>query len=118
MKQGMEAMNLGRIPEALRLIDDAIRQFPDTPSTHLMGLKGIALLRLGRNEEARIAFDQILARDSLIPQAHQGLYYLARLRGDQAIADLHRRWLLRLEPWFVAPNDELVEQMIADQRRN
>ncbi|MBI5267257.1 MAG: tetratricopeptide repeat protein, partial [candidate division Zixibacteria bacterium] len=40
MKQGMEAMNLGRIPEALRLIDDAIRQFPDTPSTHLMGLKG------------------------------------------------------------------------------
>jgi arabinofuranosyltransferase len=118
MKQGMESMNRSRNSEALRFIDEAIRQFPDTPSIHLLALKGFALLRLAKNGEARTVFDQILIRDSLVAHAHQGLYYLARFRNDTVAADLHRRWLLRLEPWFVATNDQLVEQMLAGERKN
>ena len=110
MKRGMELMNQRKFDSSGMSFDAAIRAFPDTPSIPLMVTKGYLCLISGRDEEARRLFSACLARDSLVPPAHQALFYLATGTGDQRAIDLHRAWLTKLEPWFVEPYEYIARK--------
>ncbi len=110
MKRGMELMNQRKFDSSGMYFDAAIRAFPDTPSIPLMVTKGYLCLISGRDEEARRLFSTCLERDSLVPPAHQALFYLAHGTGDQRTIDLHRAWLKKLEPWFVGPYEYIARK--------
>jgi hypothetical protein len=108
LKLGMEELSQAPTPELMNRFDAAIRMFPDTPSVNLLTLKAYVALQLGRYIEAEVIFSNVLASDSLVPDAHEGLFLIAFIRGNSAALDLHRRWLRKLEPWFVDAYEHLI----------
>ncbi len=114
MIQGISAIGTDEAEnqEAIKHFDQAIRLFPDTPFAHLLVPKAFSLMQLGRYAEAGALLSEVLSRDSLVPSAYQGMFMIDYTTRNQSGVDFHRRWLQRLEPWFVEPNERLVRNYL------
>lgn len=75
---------LDRGPEALELVDRALARSPDADALH--EARGAALALLGRDEEAREAFERALAIDARNALAHLGIARLDAKSGDLGAA--------------------------------
>jgi tetratricopeptide (TPR) repeat protein len=74
----------GRADAALQRIDEALAAHPDTAPA--LALRGFVLIRLGRTEEARAAFERASQIDPELARARGGLATLAAKSGDLARA--------------------------------
>lgn len=79
----------GRYDQALNVITDAIR--PDAPDWNALLVKGAVLDQLGRNDEARAAYQQamLIAPNEPSLEANLGLSYA--MTNDLTNAELHLR---------------------------
>jgi tetratricopeptide (TPR) repeat protein len=109
-------MNKTTTPELMNHLDAAIRLFPDTPSIHLLTFKAYAKINLGQYDEAKAILSDILARDSLVPHAYQGLFFIAHMQKDHKAIDLYKGLLRRSEPWFVDANEQLIRSYYLKNR--
>lgn len=96
-RQGVAARVAGSHLEAARLLEQAVRAEPANADARLQ--LGLALLALGRLDEAEAAFRRTLALAPGYADARIGLARVAQRRGD------FRRGLAELEP-VEAANDE------------
>ncbi len=75
--------------EAAGAAEEILAGHPGAAETQ--GFCGLALLKIGRIDEAEEIFDGVLARDPGNPEAHLGLGRIARIRNDAATAMAHLR---------------------------
>lgn len=99
---GMALGKLGESRRALPPLEEAARLRPDDPETALE--LGIALFTLVRLDEARKAFESVLAREPAQAWAHHYLGLIAERRGEPEAARKHLRKARSLSPEdFPAP---------------
>ncbi|MBI5265810.1 MAG: hypothetical protein HY851_01130, partial [candidate division Zixibacteria bacterium] len=79
--------------------------------------KAFCLFLMQKHELARPLLDSVVAVDSTLYEPHKDLYLYARLEGNERKAEIHRRWLLKLVPWFVPRIQALIDQQVAERRR-
>jgi len=97
----------GEPGRALDLLEEGIERHPDYLSAHIVRAR--TFRDLGREADAREAFERVLALDAQNLVAMRGLADLARLRSDPAE---ERDWLRRLvqaDPFNEEPAARLVE---------
>lgn len=104
---------------AERGLGDATRAVHYSPSRPVMhNTLGRILLALGRNADARRAFERALALDPDAAYALNNLCYLSFLEGDIAGAMSHCRAALSSDPDFVAARNNLALVYAASQRED
>jgi len=81
--------------EASEVADDLLARGPQDPETR--ALCGLALLKVGRVEEAEALFRDLISLSPDNPEAHLGLGWIARMRNDPDTAIRHLRRAIRPE---------------------
>ncbi|GGT93764.1 tetratricopeptide repeat protein [Actinomadura citrea] len=99
--QGVRHLESGRLDDAVRELDEAVRLRPEYAAAHRM--RGIALSATGRRAEALAAFEQALQRDPSDVVAHfeRAGTLLAMERAAEAVAAYDQTIALR--PDYPAP---------------
>ncbi len=85
---------------SLRQFVAAIRASPKPYYPDLLYQTAFCYLQTQQHEKAVSLLSQVLAQDSLVYEAHRSLYLYARLGNDDLKADLHKRWIQKLVPWY------------------
>lgn len=111
-KQGIETTMRNDYQKSLEYYDRALKESPRPYNVDLLYQKAEAHRRLGQFEISVNILNYILDKDSLVWAAHRDMYQYARLAGDSASAQLHRRWLIKLAPWEYPGIEQFVEQKI------
>lgn len=97
---GLVALSREAHQQALALFEDAIRLSPSTPYIYALYFKAVSLKALQRHRESVALFNQVVAVDSTVYEAHMELFIYATLLGDESKAAVHAVWLKKLVPWF------------------
>jgi len=85
---------------ALKEYQESMQASLDTPYVYLMYQTAFSHLLLGEYEWAQHLCSGVLARDSMVFEAHKDLYMIATLSEDPEARALHERWLVKLVPWY------------------
>jgi Tfp pilus assembly protein PilF len=110
-------LNAGRVGEALRLINEAIAEDPE--SVHFQSAKGEICLRAGRIEEAETAFRRVLEIDPYMTEAHRALGSIYDQLGRKSEAEKEFNIALA-DPAYPAPEKVHLNlgQLYASQGRD
>ena len=111
-KPGLDAHSRDDHVTAVAYYDSALQVSPEPYYPYLVYQRAYSLLRLGRFSEGEAAMNSLLARDSMVFEAHKDLYFLAMSRDDPAKAEIHKRWLQKLVPWYWPRVESLVRQQL------
>jgi Tfp pilus assembly protein PilF len=93
-------LNAGRVGEALRLIEEALAEEPD--SVRFQSARGEICLRSGRIEEALGAFQRVLELDPYMTEAHNALGSIYDQLGRQMEAEQEFKTALS-DPTYPTP---------------
>lgn len=101
LQQALAALQENRLDRALDLLTTTEREHPSDP--RIRNFRGIVLVRLGKNDEARREYGQAILLDPGLEDAHKNLGYLewSERNLDSARAELNRALEL-------APNDSFA----------
>jgi len=100
-KKGLDYYVAGQDSKAIEEYDRAIEISPPPPYIYLLYQRAFSLIRTNQTEQAVAALNGIIARDSLVYEAHRDMYLITYVQGDTARAAIHDRWLNKLVPWLV-----------------
>lgn len=109
-KKGLEVQAAGKHREAALYFNRALKVTPRPDNLNLLYHKALSHIRLNEGETAWLLLNYILERDSLVYEAHQELYSIKTLVGAPEQAEVHKRWLLKLVPWYFPLLDSLVQR--------
>lgn len=112
-KEGLEAISRGDFEGSVPLFEEAQRISPEPDYIYLDQQRAFSLMMIGRVNQAKAAMDSILVRDSTVFEAHSGLYRIETIVGSPAKAEIHKRWLLKLVPWYFGR----IERTTADMKQ-
>ncbi|MCP4685143.1 MAG: tetratricopeptide repeat protein, partial [bacterium] len=115
-KQGLEAVSAGDFGGSVPLYEAAMRISPDPNYIYVDMQRAFSLMMLNRIPQAKAAMDSILVRDSSVFEAHTGLYRMESVVGSRAKAEIHKRWLLKLVPWYWPRVETTTNNMIREYR--
>jgi hypothetical protein len=107
-KEGLDALSWGDQKNALNKFNQALKISPRPYNLDLLYQKANIHISLGDEDIVNTLLNYILQTDSMVYMAHKDFYSLAFLTGDVQRAELHRRWLLDLVPWYVPRIDSLL----------
>ncbi len=96
LRRARERIEAARYEQALALLNRARSLAPDDPVA--LATLGTLWLRMGKREQARTLFEQVLKRQPDSTQALEGLALIAALRHDYPQARRHLLRLLEIEP--------------------
>ncbi len=99
-KTGLDRYVEGDARKAIEYFDKAIAASPGPPYVYVLYQKAFCHLLLKERLQAVLTLDGLLARDSLVVEAHRDLYLFAMLAADTAKADIHAAWVKKLTPWY------------------
>ncbi|UCC44209.1 MAG: hypothetical protein JSU65_14040 [Candidatus Zixiibacteriota bacterium] len=116
-KIGLDHFNGGDHRTAITYFNKAILASPKPYNPNLVFVKAYCHKMLGQSALAEGIFNQLLAQDSLMYEVHKELYMTAIMAQQPTRAQLHRRWLLDLVPWYVPRLDSIVNQALSQHRR-
>ncbi|MCH7879851.1 MAG: hypothetical protein IH914_11125 [candidate division Zixibacteria bacterium] len=111
-KKGLEVQGVGKYREALLYFDRALKFIPRPDNLNLLYEKAFSHLRLKEVETGWSQLNYILEQDSLVYEAHRDLTALNILYGNPQQAELHKRWLLKLVPWYFPCLDTLTRRKL------
>ena len=111
-KFGLEFYTAGIQDRAIEEFERAIALSPEPPYIYLMFHRALSYRLLGQHMTAIGLLDSVVARDSLVYMAHTELYKYAALMGQMEKAKVHRKWLVKLVPWYVARVDGQVQLLL------
>jgi predicted Zn-dependent protease with MMP-like domain/Flp pilus assembly protein TadD len=104
-----EALNrVGECEQALKSLEEALELAPDAVEARME--RAVSLFELCRFEEAKAAFEEVLAEESEVAWAHHHLGLIAERRGDEAGARQHLARARELDPEEFAVPVELGEE--------
>ncbi|MDD5425396.1 MAG: hypothetical protein PHN52_02755 [candidate division Zixibacteria bacterium] len=116
-KTGLDYYTRGEYRDAIKYFDQALAASPRPYNLNLIYNKAYSHMQLGEHNIARSLMNNILKQDSLIFSAHKELYMYEMVDGDLSKAEIHKRWLLELVPWYFPRIDSLVTQMVKAKRQ-
>ncbi|MEW6412412.1 MAG: hypothetical protein AB1483_08055 [Candidatus Zixiibacteriota bacterium] len=116
-KQGLDAYAAGNQNAAIQYFQSAMEISPQPVYIYLYYHEALSYVAMRNAPVAEFLMDSVVARDSLIFMAHAQLYKYAAFRGDDAKARIHRRWLLKLAPWYVPRLEAQVAEMLENKAR-
>jgi arabinofuranosyltransferase len=116
-KTGLDYYTQGRYAKAVANFDSAAAASPKPVYIYVSYYKAFCLFLMQKHELAEPLLNSIVAVDSTLYEPHKELYLYARLEGDVRKAEIHKRWLLKLVPWFFPKVQALADQQVAEQRR-
>lgn len=108
-KIGLEIQSRGRHAEAIRYFERALEISPRPYYLNLLYQKAFSHLRYNERKIARELLHSIIEQDSLVFEAHRDLYSITMLGGDTVRAKIHKKWLLKLVPWYFPRLDSLTK---------
>ncbi|UCG62733.1 MAG: hypothetical protein JSV52_05460 [Candidatus Zixiibacteriota bacterium] len=100
-KRGLDVSSAADQREAIYWFDMAIKVSPEPVYIYLLESKAMSYVAMRQYGPASVMMDSIVATDSMIFMAHAQLLKYAILEGNQEKADIHRRWLRKLVPWYL-----------------
>lgn len=116
-KLGMDAQIRGEFRKSVNFFERAIAVSPEPHFIYLDYQRAFGLMELGQSEAAIGLLHDILARDSLVYEAHTELYFKALRGGDFEVAKIHQTWIQRLAPGYW-PRALAIGQRILDRQPN
>jgi tetratricopeptide (TPR) repeat protein len=116
-KLGIEQANAGNYREALRSLDQAIKDSPRPYNVDLLYWKGFVHMQLKQHELAVRVFNAALKQDSMNFAIHRELYMYERLLYNTGKAEVHKRWLLEIAPWYFPRVDSFVTEAVKIQEK-
>lgn len=99
-KEGLERVSAGDFEGSIVRFEEAMRLSPKPHYIYLDQQRAFSLMMVGRVNEAKASMDSILVRDSTVFEAHSNLYRIETIVGSPIKAEIHKRWLLKLVPWY------------------
>ena len=99
-KTALDYHTKGDHANAVKYYDLAAKASPQPYFVYLIYQKAFSLTQLGEYERAIGMLNALLQRDSTVFEAHMDLYRFALVMGDTAKAEIHKRWLQQLVPWY------------------
>lgn len=116
-KDGLDSYSRSDFKTALAHFDRSLQLSPKPYNIYVVYQKAFSHTMLGQDNIARPLLDAVVARDSTVFEAHRDLYLFARMHGDQTAAEIHKRWLIKLVPWYWPQVEAYVNQQVAKVRR-
>ena len=103
---------------AVKYYDLAMKASPQPYFVYLIYQKAYSLMKLGYYEQSLKMLNDLVARDSTVFEAHMDLYRFAVAMGDSTKAEIHKRWLLKLVPWYWPRIDAAVRSMMTGRQED
>jgi hypothetical protein len=117
-KAGLDAYSQGKFDRAIVQLDSAEFVSPKPVYIYIPYYRAFCWFLLQRHDLAEPLMDSILTIDSTVYEAHKELFLYASMAGNVRKAEIHKRWLLKLVPWFEPRIEDLVDQSVAAQKRS
>jgi arabinofuranosyltransferase len=114
-KKGLDFFVQLKDREAIREYDIALAASPQPYFVYLLYQKAFSYFRLGELAPAKEILEPLVARDSLVFEAHRDLYLLARVDGNEEKAKTHERWLKELVPWYWDRIKSTADKAVGDR---
>ena len=111
-KQGLDAYGRGDLKGCISLLEKAIRASPQPYYPYAIYQMAYCNMRLNNHDRAVRLNDLVLQMDSVVYEAHKDLYIYSRFVNDSAKAEIHKRWLQKLVPWYWPRLKSLVDEQI------
>ena len=111
-KLGYEAFSRNNQVAAQAHFARALASSPEPTYIYIDYMRARSLLVSNRIREAEIILDSVVARDSLVYEAHKDLYHIARFSHNEAKAEIHARWIRKLIPWDYYKLQRMANQMM------
>ena len=107
-KAGLDASAYQNHELAVKYYMKALNISPPPYNLGLAYSMALSLKMIGRERNAKIMLGNILKQDSLSFLAHRALYmYAVDAKVDNRI-ELHKRWLLKIAPWYICHLDSTL----------
>ncbi len=116
-KLGLDNYTSRKFKEAIFYFNKALKSSPEPFYLYLIYSKGFCHMVLQEHKKSVRMFEMILARDSLVYEAHKELYMYARLDRDKEAEELHERWIKELVPWYFDRLSSEVDKLVEQNRR-
>ncbi len=116
-KQGLDAYSGGEQYRAVQLFQQAMEISPEPVYIYLYYHEALSYVALRNAPVAEFLMDSVVARDSLVYMAHAQLFKYAAFRGNIDKARIHRRWLLKLTPWYLPRIEDQVAEMLENKAK-
>jgi arabinofuranosyltransferase len=111
-KMGLDAAMSGNHRRALQYYNRALQVSPRPYNLYLLYQKAFSHMMLREDSVTGPILESILQRDSMVYEAHKDLYIYSLAMGKRDEAQIHKRWLKRLVPWYVPRLDTLASQIL------
>jgi tetratricopeptide (TPR) repeat protein len=115
-KNGLDHYARSRYDSAIFYYDKALSIAAAPPYIYVIYNKAFSLLLQNKFPEAMFLLDEVLARDSMVYEAHKDLDILYRIIGDRERSELHQRWLRKLVPWYLERHEMTAQEMLRSAR--
>ncbi len=99
---GLSYAATGNFGAAIENLNRAILVSPKPVNPTMACDQAHCCLMSGQHKLAQDILSGVLSEDSMVFQAHMELHTYAQQEGDTTKANLHRRWLSILAPWYLA----------------
>lgn len=116
-KNGLACKSRREYKKAIEYFRNGMEVSPHPYYPYLVYEKALCHMELSQNEIARRLLDSLVEHDSLFYEAHQYLYLYGRLTGDLHKAEVHKRWIQKLVPWYWPEVETITEKKLAARRR-
>jgi hypothetical protein len=116
IKQGLDAYGKRNFQRSINFLSRAIRMEPTANHSIMLMHIGSCYMQQNKAHLGAKALNLLLEKDSVVFGAHRDLFLYESVIGNPEKAQVHRRWLERLSPWYVARLDTLVVRQKARQQ--
>ncbi len=116
-KVGLDYYMRGKWNEAIGYFNKGIAVSPKPYFPYLLYQKGFCLMSKGEHDSAMAIYNEIIATDSTVWEAHRDMYVYCRLLGLEHQAAIHQRWLEETVPWYWPRIKSTAEAELGQQKR-
>lgn len=115
-KEALDAHTVADHVRAIKHYDRAAKASPQPYFVYLVYQKAFSLQMLQKYDASWRMLTALTARDSSVFESHMDLYRYAAFQGDTAKMAIHKRWLIKLVPWYWPRIESTTEQMLIRSR--
>jgi tetratricopeptide (TPR) repeat protein len=117
-KLGLDEYSRGNIKESNRYLEKAIKASPKPYYPYPIYQMAYNHMQLGNHNRAVKLNQLVLEMDSTVFESHKDLYIYMRYNERMEQAEVHKRWLQKLVPWYWPRLQANVEQQIREAARS
>ena len=115
-KLGLDAYTRAQYGLAVAEMDSAIAISPKPAYIYVPYYKAFCQFLAQKHDLAKPLLDSICGVDSTLYETHKELLIYASVEGNMAKAEIHKRWLKALVPWFYPRIQAVVDQTVRDYK--